>query len=555
MFVCPKCGFSADSAGFCTEDGTVLVYESDPLIGTLVGSYRITKVAGRGGMGVVYLAVQPSIGSRVALKVLSVSHAESPVLVERFFAEARAVNVIRHEAIVNVLDLALLPDGRPYIVMEFLEGAPLSGHISERGALPLGTFTTLAVEALDALSAAHQHGIVHRDLKPDNVFVTSRGRVKLLDFGIAKLKPELGAGDVATRTGSLLGTPQYMSPEQARGLPADARSDVYSFGVVLYEAVTGSRPFEADSLFEILRHHIEVRPEPPTRLAPTLPPAYEQVILRALEKDPALRFQSAAELAHALQEVARYLPEQSYEPLSIHPSSAEPVRPTPRASFTPPTAPGTFVTTAPASKSRLPLILGAALALALVLVLGLVVVGAFGIGLWSGTRGSAASASATTTSTGSTMRMYSDTVDGDVRHFDPVARIEYAQKLAAKFIPDAELAVISVVEPRENGTVDLGSNTATVSYTFRSKERIQAPCMVSVSAVAGSVYVTELATGPCTLGAAGKPSCSVGQVLEKAALPATGKTTATFAATPAGGSWSVARGQGNKVVPDDCGAM
>src|SRR5262245_44082559 len=173
-------------------------------------------------MGEVYLAVHPGIGSRVAIKVLTYSAAENRNLVERFFAEARAVNVIRHEGIVNVLDLATLPDGRPFIIMEHLEGAPLS-HFTHSGALPLGTLARFRVETLEALGAAHAAGITHRDLKPDNIFVTSLGRPKLLDFGIAKLRPELQSGSDGTRTGALLGTPQYMSPEQALGRHVDHR--------------------------------------------------------------------------------------------------------------------------------------------------------------------------------------------------------------------------------------------------------------------------------------------------------------------------------------------
>src|SRR5512143_231028 len=147
----------------------------------MVGSYRVTRLLGQGGMGKVYKAVQPSIGARVAIKVLS--NAE-PELVDRFFAEARAVNLIRHEQIVNVLDLSYLPDRRPYIVMEYLDGLPLSAHYKQRGRLPLGTLAQVIDQILDALAGAHARNIFHRDLKPDNVFVSPAGKVKVLDFGI-----------------------------------------------------------------------------------------------------------------------------------------------------------------------------------------------------------------------------------------------------------------------------------------------------------------------------------------------------------------------------------
>jgi eukaryotic-like serine/threonine-protein kinase len=318
MFVCPDCGSRSGAAGFCTEHGRQLrAAGDDPLLGSMVGSYRIADTIGEGGMGRVYKAVQPNIGSRVAIKVLSAECSSNPTLVDRFFAEARAVNLIRHEGLVGVLDLATLPDKRPFIVMEHLEGAPLSALIRSRGALPLGTLVTLLGEVLDALAAAHEMGIVHRDLKPDNLFVTSGGRIKLLDFGVAKLRPELGGVGDATRTGSLLGTPHYMSPEQAQGLAVDHRADLYALGVMLFEGATGQRPYpNATSLYELLKAHVELMPPQPSLLRPEVPPALEQVMLRALQKNPAQRFQSAGELAQALGQAARALPPESFVPLA-----------------------------------------------------------------------------------------------------------------------------------------------------------------------------------------------------------------------------------------------
>ncbi len=325
---------------------------SDPLLGRMVGSYRLARLIGQGGMGQVYLGVQPSIDSRVAVKVLSTDCARSPALVERFFAEARAVNVIRHDNIVSVLDLAALPDGRPYVVMEYLDGLPVSGALRLRGPMPLGTLTELTVAVLDALGAAHAKGIVHRDMKPDNVFLTSSGRVKLLDFGIAKLKPEIVEFSDATREGSLVGTPHYMSPEQARGQPVDGRTDLYSVGLIMFEAATGQRAFTADSLYDLLRLHIEQPPRPPRELRPDMPVAFENVILRALEKDPATRFQSAREFALALEQAAPSLPPSSWMPLAA--SSASTVRPlasgAPRGAPTP-LSPGTTPAPTPATPS------------------------------------------------------------------------------------------------------------------------------------------------------------------------------------------------------------
>jgi serine/threonine protein kinase len=316
MFVCPECGAAQMQAGACPADGNPLAPRGeDVLIGTTVGAYRIARLLGVGGMGRVYKGVHPQIGSRVAIKVLSRECADRKDLVDRFFSEARAVNLIRHESIVNVLDLATLPDGRPFIVMEYLDGAPLADLISRMGAsLPLGGLARLATEVLDALGAAHGKGIVHRDLKPDNVFVAPSGRPKVLDFGIAKLLPELGGS--YTQTGSLLGTPHYMAPEQALGKPVDHRTDIYSMGVIVYECATGRRPFNADSLFDLLRKHVDEPPLPPRQLRPDLPPAMESVILTAMAKDPNQRFPSAVAMAQALMASAQGLPSQAWAAVS-----------------------------------------------------------------------------------------------------------------------------------------------------------------------------------------------------------------------------------------------
>ncbi|HEY3804933.1 MAG TPA: serine/threonine-protein kinase [Kofleriaceae bacterium] len=318
MFVCSECGAAQGQAGFCPSDGTPLVpIGDDTLLGAQIGPYRIARLLGIGGMGRVYKGVHPQIGSRVAIKVLSRECSDRPDLVERFFSEAKAVNVIRHENIVNVLDLATLPDGRPYIVMEYLDGAPLASAIeAARTDMPLsiGGIARLASEVLDALGAAHGKGIIHRDLKPDNIFVTPSGRAKVLDFGIAKLVPELGGS--ATHTGSLLGTPQYMSPEQAAGKPVDARADLYAIGVILFECATLQKPFVADSLFALLRAHIEAQPPLPRALRPDLPPQLEHVILTALAKTPEQRFASAQAMNLALQHATQQLTAEQWTPIT-----------------------------------------------------------------------------------------------------------------------------------------------------------------------------------------------------------------------------------------------
>jgi hypothetical protein len=301
MYVCPECGTSAAQPGPCPRDGVPLRLADDPLLGQVLGSYYVARLVGAGGMGRVYLGVHPQIQSRVAIKVLSEECSKDRGLVERFFTEARAVNVIRHESIVNVLDISQLPNGQPYIVMELLEGESLA-ELIRRGPIPLPELSRVLVQVLGGLGAAHQKGIIHRDLKPDNVFVTRAGRAKILDFGIAKLVPELGAVSEGTRTGALIGTPFYMAPEQALARPVDARSDLYSVGIILYEAVTGRRPFQGGTLYELLKQHVEFDPPPPSSFRGDVPPALEAVIRRAMSKNPSHRFQSAEEFARALEE-------------------------------------------------------------------------------------------------------------------------------------------------------------------------------------------------------------------------------------------------------------
>ncbi len=346
MFVCPSCGQRYPSRGYCATDGAQLAETDDPLMGSEIDRYRIARTLGEGGMGKVYLAVQPAIGSRVAIKLLSDQCAKMPELVDRFFAEARAVNLIRHEHIVGVLDMSRLPDGRPFIVMEFVEGATLADIVRTTVA-PLGGVVQVMGEVLAAVGAAHAIGIVHRDLKPDNILVTAQGHAKVLDFGIAKLAPNLRDVGAATRTGALLGTPAYMAPEQISGAGSvDGRADIYAAGVVLYEAVTGEQPFHAPSMFDLMRAHVEQTPPSPRVLRPDLPVSLEQIILTALAKDPAQRFQTAAAMAQALNHASAELPADAWRPLS---RSASPVV-TPRLSaggFTPPPTPQQLANHAP----------------------------------------------------------------------------------------------------------------------------------------------------------------------------------------------------------------
>jgi serine/threonine protein kinase len=302
MHVCPKCGDSADEPGECARDKVALTdAEGDEHLGLQIGPYRIARLLGAGGMGRVYLAVHPEIGSRVAIKIFSRDWDTRSDLVDRFFAEARATNLIRHESIINVLDVNRLDSGRPYMVMEHLRGLPLSKLIEDRKLTDSGIISIM-LDVLAGLDAAHAHTIIHRDLKPENIYVSPEGHATLLDFGVAKLVPELLGDSGPTTTGAILGTPHYMSPEQAVGDPIDVRTDIYALGIILYECFTYHRPFDASSLYKLLDQHVHKEPRAPRSYRPEISEEVEAVILRALAKKPKDRYQTAAQMRHALED-------------------------------------------------------------------------------------------------------------------------------------------------------------------------------------------------------------------------------------------------------------
>ncbi|MET0404342.1 MAG: serine/threonine-protein kinase [Cystobacter sp.] len=274
----------------------------DPLLGTCLGSFRLTRKLDQGGMGTVYLGEHVGIGSRVAIKVLHHRLGSSPQVLRRFHMEARAVNLIGHENIVNIIDINPAPP-RPYLVMEYLEGEPLSALL-QRGPVRPEVAVALLTQVCDALEATHAQGIVHRDLKPENLFLVQRGQgpafVKVLDFGIAKL---LDAEERGTDTadGAIVGSADYMAPEQSRGEPLDGRADLYALGVIAYQLLSGRRPFVEKSLTALLLAHQTKQPIPPHTLRAGVPSALSSVVLRALAKDPENRYQSASTLRGALQ--------------------------------------------------------------------------------------------------------------------------------------------------------------------------------------------------------------------------------------------------------------
>ncbi len=286
--------------GAANASNPVLSPGADLPPGFAVGEYRIQGVAGRGGMGVVYAAMQPVIEKKVAIKVLAAHFSSTPELVRRFVDEARAVNRIGHENIIDIFSFGQLVDGRQYFVMEYLDGATLAQRL-DRGDLTRDQFAPILMQICDALEAAHAKQIVHRDLKPENVWIAQslRGlpKVRLLDFGIAKL---LDSGDrVVTDIGAVMGTPHYMSPEQCHGRGVDHRTDIYAMGVLLYRIYTGRLPFRGETFAEILAKQVTETPPEPSTIA-TVSAELDRLIMRCLDKDPAGRPQSVAELGSAL---------------------------------------------------------------------------------------------------------------------------------------------------------------------------------------------------------------------------------------------------------------
>ena len=275
---------------------------SDTLINTLFdGRYRIIRKLGSGGMANVYLAEDQELGRRVAIKILNDRHANDDQFVERFRREAKNAAGLSHPNIVSIYDRGEA-EGTYYIAMEFLDGRSLKELIVGRGPAPVNVAIDYTRKILDALRFAHRNGIVHRDIKPHNVIVDAEGRVKVTDFGIARA----GTSQM-TEVGSIIGTAQYLSPEQAKGAPVDQTSDLYSVGIVLYELLTGKVPFSGDSPVEIAMKHISAVPEPPSAHRPDVPEDLDLIVLRALGKTPEERYPSAEAMDEDLGRVAQGL--------------------------------------------------------------------------------------------------------------------------------------------------------------------------------------------------------------------------------------------------------
>ncbi len=308
MKVCTLCGksYSSNDARTCKSDGTLLVEQPDTLINrTIAGRYTITKKIGEGGMGVVYRARQDVVDRDVAIKFLSGDLAHDPTNRKRFLREARAANRINHEHIIDITDLGETEDGLVFLVMEFLDGIPLSEAIA-RGPMHPRRAVGIALQMARALARAHELDVIHRDVKPDNVFLLAGYEgdfVKILDFGLAQIKGELRL----TASGAMFGTPEYMSPEQARGQDATYAVDLYALGVVLFEMVTGELPFKG-AIHEVLLKHLRDTPPPPSSRIKTIPPKLDALVVKLLAKQPNQRHLDAYHVAEELSALLETLP-------------------------------------------------------------------------------------------------------------------------------------------------------------------------------------------------------------------------------------------------------
>ena len=307
MKICPVCSTEyPDDVKFCPNDGQTLraTALANDLVGQVIADrYHVVKKLGEGGMGQVYLAEHVKMGRRSAIKVMNPSMVHDPDAVARFNREASNASRINHPNVCAIYDFGETPDGLIYLAMEFIEGEPLTDLLAREGALTLGRAASIFLQTADALQAAHDLGIVHRDLKPDNIMLSRRkaggDTVKVVDFGIAKAVGGDAAGQKVTKTGLVVGTPEFMSPEQLSGDTLDGRSDLYSLALVFYRMLSGKLPFEATTVQETM---IKRLTDEPTKLADarpdlSFPPGLQPVLDTALARTPAERYQSVAKFA------------------------------------------------------------------------------------------------------------------------------------------------------------------------------------------------------------------------------------------------------------------
>ncbi|HVF42227.1 MAG TPA: protein kinase [Pyrinomonadaceae bacterium] len=297
--------------------------------GQIIGKYKLVEKLGEGGMGEVYRGVNMMVEREVAIKFLRPELAGQPQVVERFRSEAVTLAKLNHPNIATLYDFDRQGDSF-IMVLEFVRGVSLDTVIQQRGAIPVDQAVPIFCQVLDGIQHAHDFGVIHRDIKPANMMLTEKGTLKVLDFGIARI---LGTARM-TRAGNIIGTIEYMSPEQVRGMETDERSDIYSLGMLLYEMLTGRCPFEIQNEFELMKAQIEQFPMPPRQLNPAIPEVVEQAIWRSIQKDPAQRFQNAAEFRTFLL-TAGFAATGRIEPLAVgdpNPYATRPLNTQPPAS-------------------------------------------------------------------------------------------------------------------------------------------------------------------------------------------------------------------------------
>src|SRR5256714_8832730 len=302
MRLCYDCGSPIPaSSDQCPRCGTRTGEPPDPLVGTVfTDKYEIEAKLGSGGMCDVYRARHVRIGKAVAIKFLRPEFAADPKVAERFEREARAASLVRHPNAISIMDYGVAAGNTPFLVMELVEGATVRELLKQHGAMTVERVAGIIAQACGALEAAHSVGVIHRDIKPENIIVSEydgRDWVEVVDFGIAKMQEDVSRRAALTAANLIIGTPRYMSPEQAKEQTVDARSDIYSFGVVVYEMLAGTPPFSGGSATRLLIAHTVEPPPPLNTQRPDIPPAVAAVGMRALEKDPARRQQSAAQVA------------------------------------------------------------------------------------------------------------------------------------------------------------------------------------------------------------------------------------------------------------------
>ena len=436
----------------------------------VAGKYRLTALLGRGGMGSVWAGLHTTLGTRVAVKFIDAEHVDSPEARHRFENEARAAAALRSKHVVEVYDHGVMDDGRPFIVMEFLDGEPLDRRLERFGRLTAKDTARIVGMVCRALSKAHAAGIVHRDLKPENVFLVwddedGADVAKVVDFGIAKFTDSASASSSATRTGSVLGTPYYMSPEQARGLrTVDYRSDLWSVGVIAFRCMTGRLPFEGEAVGDVLVKLCTAPIPVPSSLVPDLPPAFDAWLARALGREPEARFQSASELGRSLANVCGLttpltpnsgeqpaLAVLGTQPLLERPQQSPFAATTPSPALTPgPAQTGAPITQTPAPKAKPPR--------GTLVVVALVAFAVIGIGLGAAIKGLGKGEAGAASTPEATAQTATTTVVAPPKQTDPTAApVEVAPQAtpvaSADSAPSAAPKLNDAVNPSAAGAM------------------------------------------------------------------------------------------------------